>query len=437
MSVIMSHQVICSNPQIILNPLVADLVAEHGNYTLRGHEVTLYKYRNLLYDFKVSSINPKKLEIKREDLDSCFVTSRYDGEHFPLYLEVPCGHCEVCKNSKINAFVHRCKLETMCYDCKPLFLTLTYDEEHRKKDGVNLRDCQLFFKRLRINLQRAGIRSKIRYVLVAEYGKRTHREHYHAILWNLSADNFHSFREINKIIERSWSNGFIMSRLVEPCNDKAFFYTAKYLRKDCRVPDGCSETFILSSNRGGGIGARYLDSIAKVFRKNCPTRFEFSNRFSNKVEKLQFNRYVLNRLLPSVSRSLPVGLKRDVREFLLNYIILKTHFNYSNTYYDEKSKQIRDFFGQIFYCPLLESKEIKESFLHCEAYHQRTCLFALQRIERSLMLGRDYFGRVADVDKKRKKFLEKLFLNQYEIDVSHRKYVAKRNFELAAQRELF
>ena len=297
------NQCICENPQIIINPLIEELVAQHGNITIKGVETKYKSYKRKLYDFKKSSIHPRSLGIGRDALDSCFVCDSVTKEHYPVYLEVPCGHCDVCKQSKVNAFVHRCKLETFNYSCQPLFITLTYDENNKKECGVCLRDVQLFFKRLRINLVRKGFREKIRYALCSEYGRRTHRPHYHAILWNLRQTDILSYREITGLIEKSWSYGFCMCRLIDPRNDKAFYYTSKYLRKDNIVPAGCNKTFMVCSNRGGSIGAPFIDRIAESIRRCRNTKFLISNKWNGKVEPLQYNQVQTGGHLFSISKA--------------------------------------------------------------------------------------------------------------------------------------
>lgn len=309
----------CEHPVIILNPLVNELVAQYHNYTLRGKEYLVNSKKSLLYGFQTYYLQPKSAHITHDDLHSCFVTDYSDGKKYPLYLEVACGHCEICRASHVNEFVERCKLETQLYDCKPLFLTLTYDEVHKKECGLCLRDVQLFFKRLRINLYRKGYREKIRYALVGEYGRHTHRPHYHAIIWNLSCKSFVSYSEIRGLIEKSWSNGFCMLRLVQPCNDKAFYYTAKYLRKDCHVPSGCNKPFLVSSNRNGGIGSAFYYGLREHVRQTLNTKLKYVNKWSHKVADVAINRYALNKLLPSFSRSLPYSVRTRVKRFVLYY----------------------------------------------------------------------------------------------------------------------
>lgn len=67
-----------------------------------------------------------------------------------------------------------------------VFLTLTYrDEDLPRFDSLDVRDWQLFMKRLK---KRHGGR-KIRFFHCGEYGETTHRPHYHAILFNFDFED--------------------------------------------------------------------------------------------------------------------------------------------------------------------------------------------------------------------------------------------------------
>lgn len=430
-------QTICEHPRIIVNPLAPELIAEHCNYYIRGvkHSVT-GNHRSFLYAFDKNDINSHRQNIVKEDIDNCYIVDRLTGDIYPLYLEVPCGKCLVCKDKKINSFVSRCKLETLKYDCKPIFITLTYEENKRKQGGLSVRDAQLFFKRLRINLFRHGYREKIRYVLVGEYGRNTYREHLHAILWNLHATDIFTTRQIAEEIGRSWSNGFVMWRFVEPHNDKGFFYTAKYLRKDMVVPEGCNPPFLLASRRGGGIGSALPKSVARSIKRQSNTEPQIFNKFTGKSENVQLSKYLLDKLFPTFSRSLPVGLKRDVRDYLLSYSILKYYHKYETKEFDYKAKRFADFFRPYFYCPILECSDIQKGMVYSPQRCLRMLAFCEPSIESAINLGRKFYDNARKLHDERNRFLFKLFLNEMEQDINHRAYKAGKSFALAAQREI-
>lgn len=92
-------------------------------------------------------------------------------------LELPCGQCIGCRLQKAREWATRITHEASLHRVS-IFLTLTYDDEHLPPGGTLVkRDVQLFFKRLR---KQAG---KLRYYVCGEYGDRTCRPHYHAIIF--------------------------------------------------------------------------------------------------------------------------------------------------------------------------------------------------------------------------------------------------------------
>lgn len=430
-------QVNCCNPVLIFNPLLAEFISIHGNIVVNGHRIDFYKPKKVfLYDFKPQNYLPHPSSMSLVDCDSCYVLDCVTGERIPAYLQVPCGHCEICKNAKVNAFVDRCKLETQLYKSNPLFVTLTYDEFHKKESGVCLRDVQLFFKRLRINLHRQGYREKIRYALVAEYGKRTRRPHYHAILWNLHATDILSFESIRKFVEKSWSNGFVLVRLIDPRNDKAFYYTAKYLRKDCDIPKGCNKTFMVCSNRGGSIGAAFIDSVRESAVKQLNIEIKYVNKWNGRINIVQCNRYMLNRLCPSLSRSLSYSLKCRVRRFIIDYNILYSRSDVNSYVFDNQLDMYIKFFSPFFYVPTRRdlffnlnnsrsSDSILREMLQDEIY-----------IERLIAKGEQYFYDAVYYDSRRSLYLTKLFAHVNDIDLDSKVYRIIRNKNLAAEREI-
>lgn len=73
----------------------------------------------------------------------------------------------------------RCVHEASQYS-ENSFLTLTYDDDHLPKDrGLDKRHFQLFMKRLRKFVSP----KKIRFFHCGEYGEKTRRPHYHALIF--------------------------------------------------------------------------------------------------------------------------------------------------------------------------------------------------------------------------------------------------------------
>nr|CAI9752411.1 replication initiation protein [Microvirus sp.] len=146
-----------------------------------------------------------------------------------------------------------------------IFVTLTYNDAHlpRNSSGtptLDKRDYQLFFKRLR--KQCSG--KKIRYVLSGEYGSRTYRPHYHAIIFGLSLRDFPDIRQqstnelghpffTSPTLERIWSNGYILMSGVtfHTCNYVARYTLKKQFGRKDEYEDGRKPEFMVTSRRPG------------------------------------------------------------------------------------------------------------------------------------------------------------------------------------------
>ena len=426
----------CEHPSYILNPAFRELICVHRNCFINGKRSTLFDFnsKNLYYSLKENQFTFFIHLLNKDNIDDFYISDCVTKRHYPLFLQVPCGKCEVCRSAKVNAFVERCKLETQMYNNKPLFLTLTYAPKYRKKSGVCLRDVQLFLKRLRINLVRQGRREKIRYVFVSEYGKPENSSlpHYHAILWNMCADSVQDFREVRKIIEKSWPYGFVCLRQVDPSNDKAFYYTTKYLSKDSIVPNGCNKTFMVSSNRCGGIGSAFYDRERRNVARFLNTSLKYVNKWNLRTYDVQFNRYALNRMLPTLSRSLPYSFKKRVRRFSLNYEYLKECGDCNVHVFDRTYDDLR-FFHSYFYVPVLSN--VLSSFIDAVPNTlYREMLDDEQFIRIVLDKGVKFFDDAIYYSDRRVSFLDKLFATVNEIDFESKSYKARLRRERAIQR---
>lgn len=89
---------------------------------------------------------------------------------------IPCGRCINCAADRRREWGVR-----MCHEAQThklnCFLTLTYDADSCPKE-ISLEHAQRFIKRLR---KEADV--PLRYFLTGEYGEKTRRPHYHAILF--------------------------------------------------------------------------------------------------------------------------------------------------------------------------------------------------------------------------------------------------------------
>lgn len=138
-------------------------------------------------------------------------------------IPVPCGKCPECRARLVSSWSFRLMQEYKHSDSGH-FITLTYDTQHVPitPNGfmtLNKRDIQLFMKKLRKHYDR-----KIVYYLCGEYGGKTKRPHYHAIIFNLDR---------LAPLEESWNIGAIHYGEV---NEASVGYTLKYMDKPRTIP---------------------------------------------------------------------------------------------------------------------------------------------------------------------------------------------------------
>lgn len=198
-----------------------------------------------------------------------FKNNRIDGVAYKKGVrEFECGACPECLSKKSKQWALRCSMQAQVQKC--CMVTLTYDTYiHDTVTGrilgervsdlkVCKKDAQKFIKRLRIYFKRKKNVDNIKYLLTAEYGKRTHRAHYHAILFGVEFDDLVRYKKskrgnwINKsaTLDKIWSHGICTVDTV--CvNAKIARYCTKYCAKDSRADD----TFMLFSR---GIGQEEL-----------------------------------------------------------------------------------------------------------------------------------------------------------------------------------
>ena len=99
-------------------------------------------------------------------------------------FQVSCGNCYACWINHRRDWVARMLLENQSHK-RSVFVTLTYSDQNLPSKGhIVKKDLQDFFKRLRYFLGE----DKIKYFACGEYGEKRFRPHYHAIIWNVSAD---------------------------------------------------------------------------------------------------------------------------------------------------------------------------------------------------------------------------------------------------------
>lgn len=207
------------------------------------------------------------------------------GEVIEPRISVPCGRCIVCQNNRREAWAARLELESRTAAIT-YFITLTFNEDSVPKE-ICVEDLQKFFKRLRKF-------HNLRYFACGEYGGRSGRPHYHAVVF---LERFEDLSVFQNHVQSSWPFGFVQ---VSVANRERFAYVAKYTVKTILdLPNGIKAPFAIMSRRPG-IASQYFSDI-QVFRH------DILSLEGGKIAPLP--RYLLEKLPESEQ----VSIKRDRR----------------------------------------------------------------------------------------------------------------------------
>lgn len=150
-------------------------------------------------------------------------------------LELPCGRCIGCRSDRARAWSIRIGHEAQLYD-ENVFVTLTYDDASLPASrSLEYGDFSGFMKRLRKRLrgrcQSPDGRFPIRFFVAGEYGSRTGRPHWHAVLFNCwFPDQQRLINETwrSRMCEELWSRGNVVIGAVTPSSAA---YVAGYTSK--------------------------------------------------------------------------------------------------------------------------------------------------------------------------------------------------------------
>lgn len=192
--------------------------------------------------------------------------------------QVPCGKCSDCLGRHAYGVYKRLEYEASLYDSLPLFVTLTYADEHLPLlppympdikpfdrrlaskvrvskfaidhldelfPSVSKPDFQKFMKDLRYRLGKG-----LRFFCLAEYGGETARPHYHLLLFNhgLPASTRSMAYDLSPFFSYVWGKGHCLCELAPT---SAMKYVAGYHAIRQSSPPGSYPSFTLSSRRPG------------------------------------------------------------------------------------------------------------------------------------------------------------------------------------------
>ena len=169
-------------------------------------------------------------------------------------IAVPCGKCLPCLSNKRVDWSARLMQEYRV-SSSAYFVTLTYSDRFLPDCGVVKRHLQLYMKRLR-----KLSKNRLRYYAVGEYGSKTLRPHYHAIIFNSSEK---AIRDAWSLLDKKTGKSVAVGIVhVGKVTEASVSYTLKYIVQrggiaDVPNVDHLNSPFALMS-RGYGLGLNYL-----------------------------------------------------------------------------------------------------------------------------------------------------------------------------------
>lgn len=188
----------------------------------------------VLIQLLIMCLNP--IHIKNPKLK----TGTYDKNRDFLFLDVPCGKCWQCQQTKINEWIFRNYSEyihTKYNHGITFYYTLTYND-----DSINRHGSVFFFSPEKIGKFTRNLHNKlkrydytIKYYIVSELGDKTFRPHHHALFYLTPISSRRISPQVfDKVLSDTWKYGFIK------CGDNhgivnsshALSYCCKYLLKD-------------------------------------------------------------------------------------------------------------------------------------------------------------------------------------------------------------
>ena len=205
-----------------------------------------------------------------------------------------CRKCYSCRKQKRKEWITRLKWENEFWPFS-YFITLTYNDQNLPKHGVDKRHVQLFLKRLKKRI-------KFKYFLVSEYGGRTFRPHYHALIFTTSKidmvliDKHNGF--YSKFITNLWRLGFTNIGTV---TNESIAYVAGYTTKKLKYQNDYITqieklpTFLFCSKRPP-LGEEYFIRNLDYFKNNVneiPACFIKEKYFNDmELETIKRKRYL-------------------------------------------------------------------------------------------------------------------------------------------------
>lgn len=245
---------------------------------------------------------------------------------------VPCGKCEFCRQRLAEEWSIR--LEEQAFDSFVYSTLLTYNDEelpyYKGEPCVSKIHCQEFLKRFRHHITK-HFGAKLKYFLVAEYGAKKGRPHYHLILMSdkpLLKKSANPYEFVNNLLEDSWRHGYASFDKLDNVGSTVFYTTAYMINyDDGKEYDKFNKPFRLMSQ---GLGKNWLDRYPQQIKKmiNEMDYTTFHNGYNKPLP-----RYLKRKIMPEEQQ---IAFADNFYEFSYDF---ENNLNKMN--YEERNKFFR------------------------------------------------------------------------------------------------
>lgn len=200
---------------------------------------------------------PRTVGFKADGKTICWSQKDFSKEFSTFQL--PCGKCIECRLDYARQWAVRCVHEAQMHP-KNSFITLTYDDQHLQSPKLIYADFQNFMKRLRKTQN-----DPIGVFVTGEYGEKTKRPHFHAILFNYRPSDCKLFRRTERgdevfsseSLKRLWPHGF--SEIGDVTFESAGYCARYAAKKLVHGPDGHDWQPISKKSSKHAIGKKWLE----------------------------------------------------------------------------------------------------------------------------------------------------------------------------------
>lgn len=202
--------------------------------------------------------DPRTVGFYADGKTICWSQKHYSKQFATFQL--PCGQCLECRLTYAREWAIRCVHEASCYE-KNAFITLTYSDENLKSPKLVYSDFQKFMKKLRkTQNEPVGV------FVTGEYGEKTKRPHWHAIVFNwFPGDSKPKYKNErgdqvweSELLSKTWGHG--LAELGSVTMESAS-YCARYAAKKLAHGKDQEHEFHPISKKSSkqAIGKKYLE----------------------------------------------------------------------------------------------------------------------------------------------------------------------------------